>query len=204
MPTSPSFSREQTPPLKLGLPELRQNFTSGKKSRNPQLHRARRTRTRRRYPSAERKALKRYRHLADAISTIREFAELHSRLDDLIAMNQAAMFPRRHRQIRLGKIIAYEFAVARVVLIVGAAVSWGLGGAPLEAADGTDRTAPGLVSEMQSAFDPQPLADSKQSRASSNQMAERLEQSTNLTSSGSFTKRSKTEAIIESLEDGVV
>ncbi len=46
----------------------------------------------------------------------------------LIAMNKAAMFRADSRSVQLGKHLAYESAGGLVlVLLVGAAVSWGLG-----------------------------------------------------------------------------
>ena len=92
----------------------------------------------------------------------REFAELHGRLDDLIAMNKAAMFRADSRSVKLGRHLAYEFAGGLVlVLLVGAAREF-------------------------------------------NQMAERLEQYDKLNVERLVYEKSKTEAIIESLEDGVV
>src|SRR5260370_35560179 len=40
----------------------------------------------------------------------REFAELNGKLDDLIAMNKAAMFRADSRSVKLGKHLAYAFA----------------------------------------------------------------------------------------------
>src|SRR5260370_42691826 len=39
----------------------------------------------------------------------REFAELNGKLDDLIAMNKAAMFRADSRSVKLGKHLAYAF-----------------------------------------------------------------------------------------------
>jgi hypothetical protein len=56
-----------------------------------------------------------------------EFAIVHQRLDDLIQMNQAAMFRADSRAMRLGDHLASEFAGALVILLLtGVVVSWTL------------------------------------------------------------------------------
>lgn len=135
-----------------------------------------------------------------------EFAELHSRLDDLIEMNKAAMFRADSRSIRLGKHLAYEFAGGlALVLIVGAAVSWGLGwrlSKPLR--ELTERLRGISQRKSQVRLGPQPLAELEAVAREFNQMAERLEQYDKLNVERIVYEKSKTEAIIESLEDGVV
>lgn len=136
----------------------------------------------------------------------REFAELHQRLDDLIAMNKAAMFRADSRSIRLGKHLAYEFSGGlALVLIVGAAVSWGLGyrlSKPLR--ELTERLRGISQRKSQVRLGPQPLAELESVAREFNQMAERLEQYDKLNVERLVYEKSKTEAIIESLEDGVV
>jgi hypothetical protein len=57
-----------------------------------------------------------------------EFDELHARLNDLIAMNQAAMWRADSRAAGLGRRLTYEFAGGLLTLLVtGTALSWGLG-----------------------------------------------------------------------------
>jgi two-component system, NtrC family, sensor histidine kinase KinB len=135
-----------------------------------------------------------------------EFAELHRRLDDLIAMNKAAMFRADSRSIRLGKHLAYEFSGGlALVLIVGAAVSWGLGyrlSKPLR--ELTERLRGISQRKSQVRLGPQPLAELEAVAREFNQMAERLEQYDKLNVERLVYEKSKTEAIIESLEDGVV
>ena len=136
----------------------------------------------------------------------REFAELHARLDELIAMNKAAMFRADSRSTRLGKHLAYEFAGGLVlVLIVGAAVSWGLGwrlSKPLT--ELTERLRGISQRKSQVRLGPQPLAELEAVAREFNQMAERLEQYDKLNVERLVYEKSKTEAIIESLEDGIV
>ena len=136
----------------------------------------------------------------------REFAELNGRLDDLIAMNKAAMFRADSRSVKLGKHLAYEFAGGlALVLLVGAAVSWGLGwrlSKPLT--ELTERLRGISQRKSQVRLGPQPLAELEAVAREFNQMAERLEQYDKLNVERLVYEKSKTEAIIESLEDGVV
>jgi len=136
----------------------------------------------------------------------REFAELNGRLDDLIAMNKAAMFRADSRSVKLGKDLAYEFAGGlALVLLVGAAVSWGLGwrlSKPLT--ELTERLRGISQRKSQVRLGPQPLAELEAVAREFNQMAERLEQYDKLNVERLVYEKSKTEAIIESLEDGVV
>src|SRR5271167_663583 len=136
----------------------------------------------------------------------REFAELNGRLDDLIAMNKAAMFRADSRSVKLGKHLAYEFAGGLVlVLLVGAAVSWGLGwrlSKPLT--ELAERLRGISQRKSQVRLGPQPLAELEAVAREFNSMAERLEQYDKLNVERLVYEKSKTEAIIESLEDGVV
>jgi hypothetical protein len=57
----------------------------------------------------------------------REFAILHHRLDELIEMNQAAMFRADSRTMQMGDRLASEFAIALVILLLfGVVLSWTL------------------------------------------------------------------------------
>jgi NtrC-family two-component system sensor histidine kinase KinB len=136
----------------------------------------------------------------------REFAELSGRLDDLIAMNKAAMFRADSRSVKLGKHLAYEFAGGlALVLLAGAAVSWGLGwrlSKPLT--ELAERLRGISQRKSQVRLGPQPLAELEAVAREFNQMAERLEQYDKLNVERLVYEKSKTEAIIESLEDGVV
>lgn len=136
----------------------------------------------------------------------REFDELHARLDDLIAMNQAAMFRADSRASRLGKRLTYEFAICLALLLVaGAALSWGLGWAltrPLT--ELAERLRGVSQRHTQVRLGPQPLAELEAVAHEFNEMAERLEEYEKLNVERLLFEKSKTEAIIESLEDGVV
>ncbi len=136
----------------------------------------------------------------------RQFAELNGRLDDLIAMNKAAMFRADSRSVKLGKDLTYEFAGGlALVLLVGAAVSWGLGwrlSQPLT--ELTERLRGISQRKTQVRLGPQPLAELEAVAREFNQMAERLEHYDKLNVERLVYEKSKTEAIIESLEDGVV
>jgi two-component system, NtrC family, sensor histidine kinase KinB len=136
----------------------------------------------------------------------RQFAELNGRLDDLIAMNKAAMFRADSRSVKLGKDLAYEFAGGlALVLLVGAAVSWGLGwrlSQPLT--ELTERLRGISQRKTQVRLGPQPLAELEAVAREFNLMAERLEHYDKLNVERLVYEKSKTEAIIESLEDGVV
>ncbi len=146
------------------------------------------------------------RTAAPGVDHDREFAELNGRIDDLIAMNKAAMFRADSRSIRLGKRLTYEFASGLVlVLIVGVAIAWGLGarlGRPL--AELADRLRGISQRKSQVRLGPQPLAELDAVAREFNQMAERLEHYDQLNVERLVYEKSKTEAIIESLEDGVV
>ena len=136
----------------------------------------------------------------------RQFAELNGRLDDLIAMNKAAMFRADSRSVKLGKDLAYEFAGGlALVLLVGAAVSWGLGWRLSQPLTELSERLRGISQrKTQVRLGPQPLAELEAVAREFNQMAERLEHYDKLNVERLVYEKSKTEAIIESLEDGVV
>ena len=136
----------------------------------------------------------------------RAFYTLHQRLDELIAMNRAAMFRADSRTTRMSDRLAYEFAAGLLVLLVlGAALSWTLAwniARPLaELADhlrGFSLHGPSLR------IDDQPLAELQAVAAEFNRMAERLEQFEKLNVDRLLYEKGKTEAILESIEDGIV
>jgi PAS domain S-box-containing protein len=137
----------------------------------------------------------------------REFDELHGRLDALVAMNKAAMFRADSRASQLGTRLTYEFAIClAVLLVVGAALSSGLGWAltrPLtELAERLRGISQRRTQVMR--LGPQPLAELDAVAREFNQMAEQLEQYEKLNVERLLHEKLKTEAIIESLEDGVV
>ena len=136
----------------------------------------------------------------------REFDELHAREDDLIAMNQAAMWRADSRAARLGKRLTYEFAAALLALLVtGTVFSWGLGWALARPLTELAERLRGLSQRhTQVRLGPQPLAELEAVALEFNGMAEQLEQYEKLNVERLLFEKRKTEAIIESLEDGVV
>jgi NtrC-family two-component system sensor histidine kinase KinB len=135
-----------------------------------------------------------------------QFEQLHQRLDDLIEMNKAAMFRADSRSIKLGRRLAYEFAIGlAAVLIAGTAISWGLGYAlsrPLT--EVAERLRGVSQRHTHVRLGPQKLAELDAVAREFNQMAEQLEHYEKLNVERLLYEKSKTEAIIESLEDGVV
>jgi two-component system, NtrC family, sensor histidine kinase KinB len=136
----------------------------------------------------------------------RQFDELHARLDDLVAMNRAAMFRADSRASRLGKHLAYELAAAiGILLVAGAAISLGLGwtlSRPLSELIERLRGISQRKSHVR--LGPQKLAELEAVAREFNDMAERLEQYEKLNVERLLYEKSKTEAIVEGLEDGVV
>jgi two-component system, NtrC family, sensor histidine kinase KinB len=135
-----------------------------------------------------------------------EFDQLHARLNDLIAMNQAAMWRADSRAAGLGRRLTYEFAGGLVALLVtGIVLSWALGWALARPLTELAERLRGLSQRhTQVRLGPQPLAELDAVAREFNQMAEQLEQYEKLNVERLLYEKRKTEAIIESLEDGVV
>ena len=135
-----------------------------------------------------------------------EYQELHGRLDDLIEMNRAAMFRADSRWMRLGKRLTYELGLALAALLAaGATLSWALGWAlskPL--IELADRLRGISQRKTHLRLGPQPLSELDVVAREFNRMAEQLEQYEKLNYERLLYEKSKTEAIIESLLDGVV
>jgi two-component system, NtrC family, sensor histidine kinase KinB len=135
-----------------------------------------------------------------------EFDLLHQRLDDLIQMNQAAMFRADSRMTQMSDRLAYEFTIGLLILLVlGAALSWTLAwkiSKPLaelsEHLRGFNLRGPAVRLAKQ------PLAELQAVSSEFNKMAERLEQFEKLNVDRLIYEKDKTEAIIESIEDGIV
>ena len=132
--------------------------------------------------------------------------QLHARIDDLIALNKAAMFRADSRATRLGTHLTYEIAAGfAILLLVGAALSiwmgWALSRPLTELAERLRG-----ISQRKShvRLGPQTLAELDEVAREFNQMAERLEHYDRMNVERIVYEKSKTEAIIESLEDGVV
>src|SRR5208282_5132071 len=135
-----------------------------------------------------------------------EFDLLQEHINDLVKMNEDAMFQADSRSVRLGTHLTYQFAAGLVIiLLVGAAMAWGLGWAltrPLR--DLAERLRGIGQRRSQVRLGPQRLAELDAVAREFNQMAERLEHFEQLNVERLMYEKSKTEAIIESLEDGVV
>ncbi len=135
-----------------------------------------------------------------------EFDQLHARIDDLIALNKAAMFRADSRATQLGSHLTYEIAAGfAILLLVGAALSIWLGWAlsrPLTELAERLRGISQRKSHVR--LGPQNLAELDEVAREFNQMAERLEHYDRMNVERIVYEKSKTEATIESLEDGVV
>jgi NtrC-family two-component system sensor histidine kinase KinB len=164
-------------------------------------------------PALARDIERRAQRLFDEIATAppgarhdAEFEELHARLNDLIAMNQAAMWRADSRAAGLGRRLTYEFAGGLLALLLtGIVLSWGLGWALARPLTELAERLRGLSQRhTQVRLGPQPLAELDAVAREFNQMAEQLEQYEKLNVERLLYEKRKTEAIIESLEDGVV
>ena len=135
-----------------------------------------------------------------------EFAALNHRIDDLIALNKAAMFRADSRATQLGTHLTYEFAAGFAILLIAAAalsiwMGWTLSRPLTELAERLRG-----ISQRKShvRLGPQTLAELDEVAREFNSMAERLENYDRMNVERIVYEKSKTEAIIESLEDGVV
>jgi two-component system, NtrC family, sensor histidine kinase KinB len=135
-----------------------------------------------------------------------EFAILHHRLDELIEMNQAAMFRANSRTMRMGDRLASEFAIALVILLLfGVVLSWTLArniSKPLT--ELSDRLRSFSLRGPSPRLGQQPIAELQAVGSEFNRMAQRLEQFEKLNVDRLIYEKSKTEAILESIEDGIV
>jgi NtrC-family two-component system sensor histidine kinase KinB len=135
-----------------------------------------------------------------------EFAILHRRLDRLIAMNRDAMFRADSRASQMSDKLTYEFAAGLVMLLLlGAALSWTIAWNLSKPLDELAQRLRGFSLRGPSLrLGPQPLAELQGVASDFNRMAERLEQFEKLNVDRIIYEKSKTEAIIESLEDGII
>jgi len=135
-----------------------------------------------------------------------EFEKLAADLDELTEMNRAAMFRADSRATKLGTRLTYEFALGLLgLLILGGAVSWGLGSTlsrPLS--ELADRLRGVSQRKTHLRLGPQRFEELDIVAREFNQMAEKLEQYEKLNVERLVYEKKKIEAIIESLEDGVV
>jgi two-component system, NtrC family, sensor histidine kinase KinB len=135
-----------------------------------------------------------------------QFKLLNERIDDLIAMNQAAMFRDDERAKRLSAWLAYEFGAGLLLLAtLGIGVSWTLGRSiarPLETLVGLLRDVSGRKPHPR--LEPQKITELNTVAIEFNRMAEQLEYYDRINLEQLLYEKGKTEAIVESLEDGVI
>jgi NtrC-family two-component system sensor histidine kinase KinB len=138
--------------------------------------------------------------------TSQEYDQLHQRIDQLIAMNKAAMFRADSRSTQMSNRLAWEFAAGLLLLLLlGTILAWTL-------ASNLSRPLAELSDHLRSfnlrgpsvRLGEQPLAELQTVASEFNKMAVRLEQFERLNVDRLIYEKGKTEAIIESLEDGIV
>ncbi len=136
-----------------------------------------------------------------------EFAALDAQLDTLVEINRVAMFRADSRASRMGLRLTYEFAAGLAILLLfGVALSWPLAttlSKPLDELAERLRSF-SLRGGPPQRLGPQPLKELQLVVQEFNRMAERLEQFEKLNIDRVIYEKNKTEAIIESLEDGIV
>lgn len=135
-----------------------------------------------------------------------EYDELNQRIDQLIAINKAAMFRADSRTTQMSDRLAFEFAAGLLLLLLlGTILAWTM-------ASNLSRPLAELSDHLRSfslrgpsiRLGEQPLAELQTVASEFNRMAERLEQFERLNVDRLIYEKGKTEAIIESLEDGIV
>ncbi len=135
-----------------------------------------------------------------------QFEQLHRTIDQLIAINKAAMFRADGRASRMSDRLAYEFAAGLLLLLLlGTILAWTLASnlsRPL--AEFSDHLRSFSLRGPSVRIGEQPLAELQTVASEFNTMSERLEQFERLNVDRLIYEKGKTEAIIESLEDGIV
>jgi NtrC-family two-component system sensor histidine kinase KinB len=135
-----------------------------------------------------------------------EYDKLHQRIDELIAINKAAMFRADSRSTRMSDRLAYEFAAGLfLLLLLGTILAWTMASnlsRPL--AELSDHLRGFSLRGPSIRLGQQPLAELQTVASEFNRLAERLEQFERLNVDRLIYEKGKTEAIIESLEDGIV
>jgi two-component system, NtrC family, sensor histidine kinase KinB len=138
--------------------------------------------------------------------TNEQYSGLQERLAQLIELNKAAMFRADSRSVRMSDRLAYEFGAGLLLLLLlGTILAWTV-------ASNLSRPLAELSDHLRSfslrgpsvRIGEQPLAELQTVAAEFNKMAERLEQFERLNVDRLIYEKGKTEAIIESLEDGIV
>jgi NtrC-family two-component system sensor histidine kinase KinB len=157
----------------------------------------------------DRRAQTLFDQIASAPQTVRhdsDLEQLHSRVDDLIQINKAAMFQADSHAFNLARRLAYEFGAEMIVaLLAAAALSLRIGLAVLnplgdlaEALQSvSQRKSPGRLGT-------QKFAELDAVAHEFNHMADRLEEYEKVSVERLMYEKTKTEKIIEGLGDGII
>jgi NtrC-family two-component system sensor histidine kinase KinB len=135
-----------------------------------------------------------------------QLATLHERLNELIQINQSAMFRADSRAMRMGDRLASEFALALVILLLlGIVISWALArkiSRPLT--ELSDHLRSFSLRGPSARLGRQPFAEVQTVASEFNRMSERLERFEKLNVERLIYEKGKTEATLESIEDGII
>ncbi|MGO9605169.1 MAG: ATP-binding protein [Candidatus Binataceae bacterium] len=136
----------------------------------------------------------------------KQFTLLHDRLDQLIQMNRDAMFRADRSATDEGRRLAWVFAAGLVLLMVfGAALSWSLGwriSRPFMEMAERLKSSGSRGSKIK--LGEQPLTELQSVADEFNKLADRLEGFDQINVERLMYEKGKTEAIIESVEDGII
>ncbi len=135
-----------------------------------------------------------------------QFQYLQDHLTDLVEMNQNAMYRDDARAQRLALRLTVTFGAGLLVAsVLGVALSWTLGSAIARPLSEVAQRLHGVgEGKTQVRLGPQKLAELNTLAREFNQMAERLEYYDQMNVERLVFEKRKTEAIIESLEDGLI
>jgi two-component system, NtrC family, sensor histidine kinase KinB len=140
------------------------------------------------------------------VPTHEEFAAVNQRLDNLIQMNESAMFRADSRTMRISERLAWEFAIAVVVLLLLGVVLSGTFARKISRplTELSDRLRGFSLRGPSPKLGTQPFAELQTVASEFNRMAERLEKFEKLNVDRLIYEKGQTEAILESIEDGIV
>ncbi|HEX4209134.1 MAG TPA: PAS domain-containing protein, partial [Candidatus Binataceae bacterium] len=135
-----------------------------------------------------------------------QLATLHHQIDGVTQLNEEAMFRADSRSVQMADRLATEFAIGlTLVLLIGIAlastIAWNIA-RPLR--ELTEHLRGFSLHGPAGRLGEQPLAELQDVALEFNRMAERLEQFEKLNVDRIVYEKAKTEAIIESIEDGII
>jgi NtrC-family two-component system sensor histidine kinase KinB len=135
-----------------------------------------------------------------------ELATLHDQIDGVTQLNEEAMFRADSRSVQMADRLATEFGIGlTLVLLIGVAlastIAWNIA-RPLR--ELTEHLRSFSLHGPTGRLGEQPLAELQDVAVEFNRMAERLEQFEKLNVDRIVYEKAKTEAIIESIEDGII